>query len=214
MSNNNCLNTDLYCITAERYSNGRDNIQVVKELLSAGIKVIQYREKEKTMFDKYQECQQIRELTSKYGATFIVNDHLDLAIAVKADGIHIGQEDLPIEVVRDLIGGDMIIGLSTHTPKQAEEAVKKGADYIGVGPIFATNTKKNVSNPVGLEYLKYVVDNINITIVAIGGIKEDNIGSVREMGVNCICLITEIVGAENIGKKVVKLRNQMIGNAS
>ncbi len=209
MSNNNCLNTDLYCITAERYSNGRDNLQVVKELLRAGIKVIQYREKEKTMLDKYQECQQIRELTSNYGATFIVNDHLDLALAVKADGIHIGQEDLPIEIVRDLIGEDMIIGLSTHSPDQADDAIDKGADYIGVGPIFPTNTKKNVSSPVGLEYLKYVVDNIDIPFVAIGGIKEDNIGSVREVGANCICLITEIVGVEDIGKKIANIRQQL-----
>ncbi len=206
---NNCLNTDLYCITAESYSKGRDNIQVVKELLSAGVRVIQYREKEKPMIIKYQECQQIRKLTREYGAIFIVNDHLDLAIAVEADGVHVGQDDLPIEVVRDMVGGDMIIGLSTHTPEQAEEAVKKGADYIGVGPIFATSTKKDIPAPVGLEYLEYVVNNIKIPYVAIGGIKEDNISSVREMGANCICLITEIVGAENIGEKVASLRRQM-----
>ncbi len=206
---NNCLNTDLYCITAESYSNGRNNIQVVKELLSAGIKIIQYREKDKSMIDKYRECQQIRKLTREYGTTFIVNDHLDLAIAVEADGVHVGQDDLPIEVVRDMVGGGMIIGLSTHTSEQAEEAVKKGADYIGVGPIFKTNTKKDVADPVGLKYLKYVVDNIKIPFVVIGGIKEGNISSVREMGVNCICLISEIVGAEDIGEMIAKLRKQI-----
>lgn len=209
ISNGFYFNTDLYCITAEKCSNGRNNIQVVKELLKAGIKVIQYREKKKNMRDKYQECQQIRRLTKDYRATLIVNDQLDLAMAVEADGIHIGQQDLPIEVVRDLVDDDMLIGLSTHSLEQAEDAVKKGVDYIGVGPVFSTSTKENTSNPIGLEYLKYVVDKINIPIVAIGGIKEDNIFAVAETGVDCICLISDIVGADEIGKKIRSLRKQL-----
>ncbi|MFP4661535.1 MAG: thiamine phosphate synthase [Halanaerobiales bacterium] len=203
------LDTDLYCITAEKYSAGRDNIQVVREILKAGVKTIQYREKEKSMKEKYRECLEIREMTSQYGAIMIVNDHVDLAIAVQADGIHIGQDDLPIEVVRELVSEEMIIGLSTHSPEQAEDAVKRGADYIGVGPIFSTSTKENVCKPVGLEYLSYVVENIKIPFVAIGGIKEDNIASVFNNGGRCICLVTEIVGAENIVEKIAGIREKL-----
>lgn len=206
MSKMNCLKTDLYCITAEKHSKGRSNIEVVKQLLEVGVKIIQYREKDKSMLEKYTQCLKIRKLTREHEATFIVNDDIDLAIAVKADGVHIGQDDLPIEVVRNLVSDDMLIGLSTHSPEQALDAVERGADYIGVGPIFGTNTKENVCAPVGLEYLKYIVDNIELPFVAIGGIKEDNIASVSELGANCICLVTEIVGADDIGGKVSNLR--------
>ncbi|WP_031513092.1 thiamine phosphate synthase [Desulfofalx alkaliphila] len=203
------LNTDLYAITAEEYSLGRSNIEVVEQMVEAGIKIIQYREKEKKKLYKYQECLKIREITRKAGVTFIVNDDIDLALAVKADGVHIGQEDLPIEQVRKLVGKEMIIGLSTHSPEQAQDAVRRGADYIGVGPIFATKTKKDVCDPVGLEYLDYVVKNIKLPFVAIGGIKEHNIAEVKKRGAKCICLVTEIVGAKDIGAKIAALRENI-----
>src|SRR5690606_3253325 len=131
-----------------------------------GVKIIQYRGKDKKMLDKHKECQKIRELTRQAGVTFIISDDVDLALLVGADGIHIGQEDLPMEKVRELVGGEMIIGLTTHSPSQAQDAVAKGADYIGVGPIFKTYTKKDVCDPVGFEYLEYVVQNIDIPFVA------------------------------------------------
>ncbi|MBW1899246.1 MAG: thiamine phosphate synthase, partial [Deltaproteobacteria bacterium] len=105
--------TDIYCITDERHARGRDNIEVVKQMIDAGVKIIQYREKEKDMADKYEQCLKIRELTREAGIFFIVNDHVDLALLVKADGIHVGQEDFPIEAVRRLVGENMVIGLST-----------------------------------------------------------------------------------------------------
>lgn len=205
----NILDTDLYGITAEEHSRGRSNIEVVKEMIAAGIKVIQYREKEKKMRYKYEECLEIRRLTKEAGVAFIVNDDIDIAMLVKADGVHIGQEDLPIEKVRELVGPDMIIGVSTHSPEQAQDAVRRGADYIGVGPIYRTYTKKDVCEPVGLEYLDYVANHIHIPFVAIGGIKEHNIGEVRKKGAKCICLVTEIVGAENIAEKIRRIRNAM-----
>lgn len=200
------LATDLYCITAAKYSKGRDNIQVVREMLAAGIKIIQYREKDKTLKEKYAECLEIRELTKAAGATFIVNDDLDLALLVKADGVHLGQDDLPVEKVRKLVGEDLIIGLSTHSPEQAEAAARQGVDYIGVGPIYPTFTKKDVCEPVGLEYLDYVVNNINLPFVAIGGIKEHNLAEVVAHGAKCVALVTEIVGADDITHKIGKLR--------
>lgn len=209
MNKKTLIQTDLYCITAEKFSNGRSNVEVVKEMIESGIKIIQYREKEKKMLDKYQECLEIRKMTREAGVTFIINDDIDIALLVKADGVHIGQEDLPIEKVRELVGDDMIIGVSTHSPKQANNAVNRGADYIGVGPIYKTHTKNDVVDPVGLEYLEYVVNNLDVPFVAIGGIKEHNILEVKKKGAKLICLVTEIVGADNIGSKIEVLRKSL-----
>ena len=199
----------LYCITGEGFSRGRTNIQVVREMIAADIKTIQYREKEKHDRDKYQECLEIRKMTEDAGVVFIVNDDVALALSVKADGVHIGQDDLPFHKVRELTGGDMIIGFSTHSPRQAGEAVAMGADYIGVGPIFRTFTKKDVCEPVGLEYLDYAVGNCPIPFVAIGGIKEDNIADVAGRGARLICAVTEILEADNIREKIISLREKM-----
>jgi thiamine-phosphate pyrophosphorylase len=207
------LDTDLYCLTAEEYSRGRDNIEVVKAMINSGIKVIQYREKDKKQLQKYNECLKIRELTREAGVTFIVNDDVDIAMLVKADGVHLGQDDLPPERVRELVGAEMIIGLSTHSPEQAKDAVKSGVDYIGVGPIYKTYTKKDVCEPVGLEYLEYVVENIHIPFVAIGGIKESNVHEVKARGARCIAMVTEIVGAENIEEKITNIKLKLEGKS-
>ena len=205
----NFLSTDIYGITADEYSLGRGNVETVRLMVAAGIKVIQYREKDKPARQMYEECLAIRELTSNGGVMFIVNDYVDLAQVVGADGVHIGQDDLQPEAVRELVGEKMVIGLSTHSPAQAQAAmlIPGMIDYIGVGPIFATKTKKDVCEPVGLEYLEYVVNNISLPFVAIGGIKEHNIGLVRARGARIISLVTEIVGAPDIAAKVGAIRS-------
>jgi thiamine-phosphate pyrophosphorylase len=199
----------IYGITAERFSKGRTNLEVVEEMIRGGVTTVQYREKKhlKDIGKMYIECQQIREMTRKQGVTFIINDHVDLALLVDADGVHVGQEDLPVEAVRRLIGDDKIIGLSTHSPEQMKRAVDVGADYIGVGPIFATKTKENVCDAVGFQYLDYVAENCPIPFVAIGGIKEHNITEIASRGAKTICLVTEIVGSEDIRSTVVRLRS-------
>jgi len=207
----NILDTDIYCLTAAKFSCGRSNLDVVRAMLDSGIRLIQYREKEIKMGRKYEECREIRAMTRDAGAAFIVNDDIDLAMLVGADGVHIGQEDLPVEAVRRLVGKDMAIGLSTHAPEEAHDAVKRGADYIGVGPIFRTFTKDDVVDPVGFEYLDYVVGNVDIPFVAIGGIKEHNVAEVVQRGAKCVALVTEIVEAEDIGKKIGELRAVMQG---
>ena len=207
---NNFMTTDLYGITDELHSSGRSNVQVVGNMIAAGIKVIQYREKDRVLRQQYEECRLIRELTRRAGVMFIVNDHVDLALAVEADGVHVGQDDLPPERIRQLVGDRMIIGLSTHSPQQADQAVEQGVvDYIGVGPVFATTTKRNVCAPVGLEYLDYVVKNIALPFVAIGGIKEHNINAVRSRGARLIAVVTGIVGAGDISAAVDSLRQRM-----
>ncbi|SMC94246.1 thiamine-phosphate diphosphorylase [Sporomusa malonica] len=206
----NFLTTDIYALTAEEFSLGRNNVEVVELLIAAGIKVIQYREKDKKAGQMYEECLKIREITRNAGVTFIVNDHIDLAILVAADGVHIGQKDLPPAKVRELIGSDMILGLSTHSPEQVKAAVAIGCvDYIGVGPIFATHTKKDVCEPVGLAYLEYVAKNHEIPFVAIGGIKEHNIQEVKQHGAKIFVLVTDIVGSPDIPAKVRSIRQAL-----
>lgn len=197
----------IYGITAEKYSLGRTNAEVVAAMLSAGVGIVQYREKEKAGREKYRECRAIRELTARAGALFIINDDPALALAVKADGVHVGQDDLPVEVVRSIVGEKMMIGLSTHSPEQAKDAVRRGADYIGVGPLFATSTKTDVCAPVGLEYLEFAVKNIGIPFVAIGGIKRHNLPEVVKRGARCVALVTEITGAPDIAGCVREIRS-------
>ena len=198
----------IYGITAEKYSRGRSNVEVTKAMIEGGIAVLQYREKRpaKSHAAMLDECRQIRELTRQAGIPFIVNDHVDLAMLVDADGVHVGQDDLPVAEVRRLLGPDRIIGLSTHNPAQAAAAVSAGADYIGVGPIFATATKEDVCAPVGLEYLDHVVRTCHLPFVAIGGIKEHNLPEVVRHGARTVCLVTAIVGAADIAATVRGLR--------
>ncbi len=199
--------TDLYALTDSRLSRGRPLEEVADKLLSSGIHILQYREKRLPAGKMLEECRMLREMTRKANACFIVNDHIDIAMLAGADGVHIGQDDLPVEEVRRLVGPDIIIGLSTHSPEQARGAA--GADYIGVGPIFATQTKEDVVDPVGFEYLDWVVANIDLPFVAIGGIKEHNIGEVAAHGAKCCALVSELVGAPDIAEKVRKLRKAM-----
>lgn len=201
--------TDIYAITDSELSLGRSCETVVGELLNAGVQIIQYREKNKSCRAMLEECIKLREITRQAGAFFIVNDHIAIARLVNADGVHIGQDDLPVAAVRQIVGDECVIGLSTHSPEQALQAIADGVDYIGVGPIYATQTKKNVCAPVGLEYLEHVVQNHSIPFVAIGGIKEHNIGEVVSRGAKCCCLVSELVGAVNIKQKVAAVRLAM-----
>ncbi|HEX9059745.1 MAG TPA: thiamine phosphate synthase [Clostridia bacterium] len=203
------LETDLYCLTAHEHSLGRSNTEVVKAMINAGIKLIQYREKDKSLKEKYNECSEIRKITKDSGVTFIINDDIHIAMMVGADGVHIGQDDLPPDKVRSIVGDEMIIGVSTHSPEQAQKAISLGADYIGVGPIFKTFTKKDVCDPVGLSYLQYAVKNVDVPFVAIGGIKEHNMDEVVLTGAKCIAMVTEIVGELNIEDKIRSIRNKI-----
>lgn len=200
----------IYGLTAEKFSLGRSNPDVVRAMLDAGVRIVQYREKTKKMGAKYEECLQLRAMTREAGAAFIVNDDIDLALLVDADGVHVGQEDLPVAAVRALAGEGRAIGLSTHSPQQARAAVAAGADYIGVGPVFATQTKDDVCAPVGLSYLDFVVREIDLPFVAIGGIKEHNLTEVARHGARCIAMVTEIVGAADIRRKVDALHRSIL----
>ena len=187
----------VYAITDSKSGKNKDFLEYCEELLKGGAKIIQYREKSRDLKKLLKEAKSLRILTKKYNAIFIVNDHLDIALLSEADGIHIGQDDLPIKDIRNLLGDDKIIGISTHNPAEARQALLDGADYIGVGPIFYTETKEDVCAPVTLEYLEFVNKNIDLPYVAIGGIKESNIQQVLFKGAKSTCLVSELVGAVN-----------------
>lgn len=180
-------------------------------MLEGGIRIIQYREKDKSGLEKYRECLVLRQLTEAAGALLIINDHADLALAVGADGVHIGQDDMPPSAVRELIGPHLLLGISTHSPQQAQAAVRAGADYIGVGPLYSTRTKVDVCEPVGLEYLEYAAKSIQIPFVAIGGIKQHNLAEVVSRGAACVAMVTEIVGAEDPAACITAIRKIIQG---
>lgn len=200
--------TDLYALTDSRLSLGRPLLEVATALLESGIKILQYREKKAHMRQKYADCLLLRRLTREYDACFIVNDHAELALVCEADGLHVGQDDLPLAELKR-VAPDLIIGLSTHSPEQARQAVAAGADYIGVGPIFATQTKEDVVDPVGFEYLDWVAQNIDLPFVAIGGIKVHNIAEVAAHGARCCAMVSELVGAPDISARVREARAAM-----
>lgn len=197
----------IYGITGDNFSHGKSNLDCVKEMIAGGIRIIQYRDKTKSMGEKYQEAKEIAKLCKENKVFFIINDHVDLALLVNADGVHIGQDDYPVEEVRTLLGNDKIIGLSTHSPKQGLEALQnENVDYIGVGPIFPTTTKD--TKPVGLEYLDFAIKNLSLPFVAIGGIHEHNLQEILTRDVSRFCMVSGIVGAENITEKVKTLSQQ------
>ncbi|MGI6637725.1 MAG: thiamine phosphate synthase [Desulfobulbus sp.] len=198
----------IYGITAEKFSRGRSNIEVVRAMIAGGIRIIQYREKRppKDFAAMLAECYAIRALTREAGVLLIINDYPSLALLVDADGVHVGQDDLPVPEVRRLLGPHKLIGLSTHAPEQARAAVAAGADYIGVGPIFSTQTKEDVTEPVGLGYIDHVVSNCPLPFTVLGGIKEHNLAQVVARGAQSACLVTEIVEADDICAKVQRLQ--------
>lgn len=188
----------LYVITGEQFYPNRHYMDVIEEAIQGGADIIQLREKKKSKKEMLDMAKNIRALTSKYNVLFIVNDHLDIALAVDADGLHLGQDDLPLQEARRLLGPDKIIGVSTHALSEALEAEQNGADYIGVGPVYATNTKEDVVDPVGLQYVQEVSQNVSIPFVAIGGIKEHNVRDVLQAGAKRVCVVSAIVGAEDV----------------
>ncbi len=195
----------IYGITGDNFAHGKSNLECVKAMIEGGIKIIQYRDKTKSIKEKVKEAREIRELCKEHGVVFIVNDHVDIAILVDADGVHIGQDDMDPSDVRKLIGDNKIIGLSTHSEEQGMKAyLNPDVDYIGVGPIFPTTTKDTA--PVGLGYLEYAVKNLHLPFTAIGGIKEHNLHEIISRGAKNVCLVSDIVGADDIAEKVRQLQ--------
>ena len=188
--------------------------EIVTIVLSSGVRCIQYREKDKSRRDIYREAMMLRKLTNEFGAVFIVNDYIDIAIAVDADGVHLGQDDLPLKEARKIFGEEKIIGISTHNIDEAIAAEAGGADYIGFGPIFHTATK-DAGKPKGIAALREIKELIKIPVVAIGGINTENLESVIDSGADAVAVASAILKgniSENITRflKVLYRENQIV----
>ncbi len=200
----------IYGILGEAFSRGRSNVETAQLMVDAGIDILQYREKaeNKDRGQMLAQCLEIRKITAAAKVPFIVNDFLDIALLCGADGVHLGQEDLPVAPVKKAYP-HLMVGCSTHSPDEAARAVRDGADYLGVGPVFPTQTKADVGDTVGLEFIDHVASVHTLPFVAIGGIKRRNIGDVAARGAKTICLITEIISAEDIGTRIREIRSLM-----
>jgi thiamine-phosphate pyrophosphorylase len=191
----------LYLIADQEACGDRPLTDVVRTATASGVRWVQYREKSLSRRDRYQEALRLRLLTRECGAVLIINDELDLAVAVEADGVHLGQEDLPLPVARRWLGAGRLIGVSTHTMDEARRASDEGADYIAVGPIFATKTKAT-RPPIGCDAIRRVRAVTGIPLVAIGGITPVNIGETIRAGAAGAAVISALCGAADVSAVV------------
>ena len=194
----------LYAVTDRAWVGTKSLYEQVKEALENGVTCLQLREKELDESDFLKEAEQISALCKEYKIPFIVNDNVNIAIACKADGIHIGQEDMELTNVRKLVGEDMIIGVSAHTVEEAIKAQEGGADYIGIGAVFATSTKTDV-DVLSFETLRSICEAVDIPTVAIGGIKKDNICKLKGSGIDGVAVVSAIFAANDIATATKEL---------
>ena len=193
----------LYVIIDPDACGGRDAREVARLALEGGARVLQWRDKRRDKGEQLADARAIRALCRERSVTFIVNDHADVAVAVDADGVHLGQKDLPIEAVRPIVGA-RVIGVSTNNVDEARAAEAAGADYIAVGSIFATRSKE-VTRPASLDRLREVKAAVRVPVVAIGGIDASNIASVVDAGADAAAVISAVCGADDVRAAAAEL---------
>jgi len=200
--------TGLYVIVDRQFLGGRDELEVAREVIQGGAKVIQLRDKQRSMVELLPVAERLKELCLKAGILFIINDYLDLVLAVDADGLHIGYGDLPVHVARRELPMTKIIGSSVITVSRAIEAGGAGADYISVGSMFPTGSKEGAI-VVGLDMLKQVREAVSSPVVAIGGIDKSNVGKVIAAGADCVAVISAVLSKPDVKKTTKGLVNEI-----
>lgn len=198
------IDYSIYLVTDEACLHGRPLLKCVEEALAAGVTLVQYRAKAADGGVLYTEACKLKELCDKYSVPLIINDRLDIALAVGAAGVHLGQDDLPCAVARRLLGEDFIIGVSAHNPAEAVQAVSEGADYLGCGAVFGTATKHDVAK-LGLENLRAIRKAVAVPMVGIGGITADNYAEVLATGADGAAIVSGILAQDDISAVVKKL---------
>ena len=196
-----CLPSRLYAIVDTAQTGGRPLDSVVDAMLAGGVAVLQLRVKDRPADEFLRMALTARERTARAGCLFIVNDRVDIALAARADGVHLGQEDLPLDAARPLVG-NKLIGISTHSLDQAEAAERGGADYIGFGPMFPTRTKETGYASRGLSMLESVRRRVAIPIVAIGGITAENVAQTWESGADAAAMISYLTRSDDVEARV------------
>lgn len=196
----------LYLVTDP--SAGEKTEEIVKEAVAGGVTMVQLREKTAGSLSFYERALRLKRVTREAGVPLIINDRTDIMLAADADGLHVGQSDLPAAVARRLIGPDKILGVSAHNVEEAVRAEKDGADYLGVGAVFPTATKKDAES-VSYETLKEICETVSVPVVAIGGIGEQNIGKLAGSGIRGIAVVSAIMNAESPEKQSYILKNEI-----
>ena len=192
----------IYLVTDEKSCNGKNFYKCIEEAIEGGVKIVQLREKNLLSKDFYEKALKVKEICKSYKVLFIVNDRLDIVQAVEADGVHLGQSDIPIEVARKILKNKFLIGATARNVDEAIRAELLGADYIGSGAIFGTNTKDNAKK-LEIEDLKKIVASVKIPVFAIGGININNVSMLKNIGLQGVCSVSGIL-SENDCKKVVE----------
>ena len=195
----------LYAVTDRTWVGEKTLYQQVEEALRGGVTCVQLREKDMSDGEFLQEAKEIHALCQQYGVPFIVNDNVEIAVACGAEGIHVGQEDMAAGDVRRRAGDGVILGVSVHTVEEAQNAVRNGADYLGLGAVFPTSTKTDVDQMPN-ETLRAICDAVDVPVVAIGGINSGNIGKLAGSGVDGVALVSAIFSAANIESTCQELR--------
>jgi thiamine-phosphate pyrophosphorylase len=187
----------LYLVTDRGLGRGRPTLEIVKAAVAGGVTCVQLREKTGSTREFLAEALILKAFLGPRGIPLIVNDRLDVALAADADGVHLGQSDMPLDFARRIAGGSLIIGVSAESPAEAEEAARGGADYIGVSPVFATPTKTDTKAPFGLEGLAATRRRVRIPLVGIGGLNAANAAEVIRCGADGVAVVSAIVAAED-----------------
>lgn len=195
----------LYLVTDRSLMSTATLIEAVEQAILGGCTMIQLREKNISSLDFYRQSVEVKKVTEQYHVPFIINDRIDIAMAVNADGVHIGQSDIPAAIVRDLIGTDMLLGVSAASVKEAVQAANDGADYLGVGAMFPTGTKTD-ANYVSIEELKKIRHAVNLPIIAIGGINKSNIKLFYNTGINGLAVVSAIIAQPDIQKAAAEMK--------
>jgi thiamine-phosphate pyrophosphorylase len=182
----------------------RGDLADVLAAMRAGVMIVQYRDKTASSAEMYRKALALKRLSR--GALFLVNDRIDIALAVDADGVHLGQKDMPLAVARKLLGKKKVIGVSVNTLAQAAGAVAGGADYLGVGPIYSTATKTDADRPVGTDIIRKIKARFNLPVVVIGGISIDNAPKVVSAGADALCAISAVVAKADVGRQIRKFQ--------
>ena len=201
----NSIDLSLYLVT-DNSDDVEKFLKTIEEGIKGGVSVVQIREKTADTLDFYNLALKVKEITTKYNVPLIINDRVDVALAIDADGVHVGQSDMPCDVTRKLIGNDKILGVSAATIEEAQKAEVDGADYIGTGAVFPTATKDDAPK-ITKKDLKEVVDSIDIPVVAIGGITLDNAHELKDTGIAGLSVVSAIMSAENPKKASEELLN-------
>lgn len=203
------IDYSIYLVTDRDLMSTETLEEAVEKAIIGGCTLIQLREKDCSSLDFYNTAVRVKEITDKHNIPLIINDRVDIALAVDAAGVHVGQSDIPAAIVRKVIGNDKILGVSTGSVNEALEAEKNGADYLGVGAMYSTGTKKDADS-TSMDELRKIRENASIPIVVIGGINKDRVKDFKGIGIDGLAIVSAIIAKEDITTAAKQLKNEFV----